>query len=149
MDSTFTFDTTKPFQYQLDGKHLESSSLTLYAPSYKTRTSTNILKQLFFRAAKSFDSSSNTNSKNKADDNETISPEDIILMLYASSVDISQVFDAFEKILLSGHCKIANEIELRQHHLECMDTEDVEKILGRYLSDFLLASWMSKLTNNS
>lgn len=147
MESSFHFTSKTAFKYQQDGQNLESNELLLIAPSYKTRKHTNVLKQLFFRAAKSFGEANK--SKKAGNDDDELKAEDIVLMLNASSIDMNDVYDAFEKVLLSGHCKIEGEIDLRQHHLDTMDIEDVEEILGRYLADFLLASWMSKLTSNS
>jgi NACalpha-BTF3-like transcription factor len=157
MKSEINFELKKTLSFQNAGQNLESNQLVLYAPSYKSRKYTNKLKQLFFRASRSLeDNKKPVKEENKADkqkdeqneEKKDIKSEDILLMLYSSSVDIDDVYDAFEQILLMGHCKIDGQIELKRQHLDAIDSEDVEKMLGVYLLDFLLSYWMNKLTGN-
>jgi hypothetical protein len=146
MKSEITFALSNPIEYSKGGEFYTCHELTLLAPSYNNRKQCQKLKQLFFKivkdnAEKNKDES-DSRKKRDRDDNEdnVLEGSDITTIFFMSDVDIDEVMDIFEKLLISGVCKLDDSITLNNSLMGKMSLGDIEKIFGEYMSNFLVQS---------
>lgn len=133
----------KPFDYtpRNAGDMVQAQFITLKEPSVKQLTACSTLKQAFMRviAAQSANSD-DAEAVNKDKDADTGAMEDnIINALYASDEDISKLFltarELFREVaLVDGEKKVTLPM------LDAMGIEDIEKMTGKYMANFILAS---------
>lgn len=146
----FEFILDTPISHHKSGDTEDCSTLILRAPSYKNRKVTIRLKQGFMRALKSLEGSDNSQAKkNKQDDVNPFTAEAIIAALFMSDVDLNDILDDFETLLIHGCCFIPPETQLAKHHYSQISPDDVTRLLGEYIENFLIPSWMIQLMNKS
>lgn len=148
----------REFEYSLqvnisihkNGEKQFANKIKLLAPSSAQRTNRCIIKQAFMNAGKKSgggDSSGSSQTQTSDDqDIEITNAEQVAGMLY-SNLDyneISRVMEAFIDLLTSG-CGIALEERLTTFHIDQIDSEDLDNMLGEYIVNFLIPSWMKRL----
>lgn len=143
--SEFTFKLIKPLSYH-DGGNSEaiSKELILKAPSNKQRRQTAKLKQGFFRAVGDM-SKNNQNDSNSSDDSGEMGGTQVLTMIMMSKVDLGDYQDVFRELLLNDICFLNENEKLKSHTYENLSGEDSEKLMGEYIANFLLSSWMNNL----
>jgi hypothetical protein len=146
----FEFTLDIPISHHKQGDTEDCSMLILRAPSYKNRKASIKLKQGFMRALKSLEGSGgNQTSKNKQSDENPFTSESIIAALFMSNVDLNDILDDFEQLLLHGCCFIPPEIQFTNFHYRQISPDDITRLLGEYIENFMIPSWMIQLTNKS
>jgi hypothetical protein len=148
--SEFIFQLSTPIYYQEDGDaRVEARELTLKAPSNKQRRESAELKQGFMRTLKAMANDSgdvevDANAKG-ADKKETGSDEILSIMMMSKEVDFVDYQESFRKLLLNDIAWITEKQRLTSPLYDTLSDEDTDRLLGEYLSTFLLSSLMSKL----
>lgn len=147
LKTSFEYELKSPVLYTDNGERVEGSLLVVYAPAFKHRVLSRKLKQIFVRVLKEYqdnlDKKSSSKKSNKSDRNDDSEGDAKawVLLLYSSDIDASEIFDAFEQlILLPGLVKIEDKANLQRSHLEQMVPEDLENLLGEYAENFLSQS---------
>ena len=130
----------KPIKYtpKNSGEEIEAQFIQLNEPSVQHLSACSVLKQAFMRAiAKEADGADDTEEK----PDDKIAMEDLIIRaLYASDVvDINTVFlsakELFKEVgLVDGEKKPTVPM------LNAMSIPDIEKMTGKYMANFILAS---------
>jgi len=144
----FDFKLDTPINYHKGGSEEECKMLLLRAPSYKNRKTTIKLKQNFMRALKSLEGSDADQKKKTKQSNENpFTAEAIIAALFMSDVDLNDILDDFEILLTHGCCFIPPEVQLIGQHYNQISENDLTRLLGEYIENFLVPSWMTQLMN--
>ena len=143
--SEFTFKLIKPLSYH-DGGNSEAiaKELILKAPSNRQRRQTAILKQGFFRALKDLQDSRQDSSE-VSDESGGISGTEVLGVIMMSKVNFADYQDTFRELLLNDIAFLADREKLKSHTYDDMSDEDSEKLMGEYIANFLLSSWMKNL----
>ena len=136
-------DLIKPFKYtpKNAGEETEAQFITLKEPSVKHLAACSTLKQAFMRviteeaAAGGGDAAAGKDP----DVDEGAMEDNIMNALYASGEDIAKLFltakELFREVaLVDGEKKITVPM------LDAMCIEDIEKMVGKYMANFILAS---------
>jgi len=142
----------KPFNYtpKNAGEETEASFITLKEPSVKQLTACSTLKQAFMRviaseATNSGDTAAvDTDADTDADTDTGAMEDNIMNALYASDEDIAKLFltakELFREVaLVDGEKKVTVPM------LDAMCIEDIEKMTGKYMANFILASVLEAL----
>lgn len=138
-DGTVRYDLIKPFPYSNKGETLDAAFIELTAPTAKNLYQCADLKQSFFRAIA--EHGKNEDAENSKEDLGSITPEELIAALYASStVDMKVMLGTAIELFKSGVAMADGEIKLTKPLLDEMSTDDLEGMLGTYMLNFILAS---------
>ncbi len=131
----------KPFNYtpKNSGEETEASFITLKEPSVKNLSACSTLKQAFMRVIAAEAGSDADAAEPSADVDAGAMEDNIMNALYASGEDISKLFltakELFREVaLVDGEKKITVPM------LDSMGIEDIEKMLGKYMANFILVS---------
>lgn len=152
--SQFDFELTTPLKYHKDGDSAEARILVLKAPAKKHRKQSIRIKQGFFQAMQ-YHQANNSSSEKAVEEakkkieagDETITGQEIMMMLYMSDVDIERFDEAFDKLLLSpGICMVDDAVQLTGPILDELSEEDTDRLLGEYLENFFVGSMMNGST---
>jgi len=140
----FDFILNVPIKYALDGNETQAQLLALKAPSNKSRKYAAKLKQGFYKsivALKDTFTESDTSS-NKKEENDKFDGEQVVQMLMmAGVVDFEDYLDNFKKLITNhGICRIDDKMPLNDHLFDEISYDDSERLLGDYLSTFLVSS---------
>lgn len=75
--------------------------------------------------------------------------ESVIQMLYMADANMEKMHDIFKKLLIlqkAGVCKMDGEAELTKVSYDGINASDMDRLLGEYLANFMVPSWMPKDT---
>ena len=111
--------------------------LELTAPSVNNRKRVAKLKQGFMRVINDLPE---TAKKEEKKDNEKVKPEEILTLIQMGSIEYDEYIDIFVNLLTSGVCKIEGEVAMTQLIAEKISFEDMERLMGEYLVNFILVS---------
>ncbi len=139
-----------PFNYAYQGEPTKANFITLTAPSVKTPGRAE-LKQCFLRALNNDTNAAGNTVSIDSDDKkqETPSGGEIIQMICMSRhVELSVFLEYGKKLLTSGVALIDGETKLIKPHIESMDPDELEEMLGGYMANFILASALKKLLDS-
>ena len=149
--SQFDFELTTPIKYQKDGEFHEARVIAVKAPSKKHRKQSIRIKQGFYQAMQ-YHQANNASSEKAVEEarkkleegDETITGQEIMMMLYMSDVDIERFDEAFDKLLLSpGICMVDDAVQLTTPILDELSEEDTDRLLGEYMENFFVGSMMN------
>jgi hypothetical protein len=136
---------SKKIEVHKKGESLFSNKITLIAPSLSNIDKICFLKHTILSAFKKAGSENNDRKQNvTSEDASDISNADqLVSVLYMSieSTDIAHVFSEFRDLLIDG-CGKVEDVVVTNPVLNQLCLEDFEKLLGEYLENFLLPSWM-------
>jgi hypothetical protein len=154
MQKEVIFNLSKPIKYHDGGNpNAEAGSLKMTAPSFRMIKHAMKLKQDMMNAMTS--ASSKVKSSDKADDNSTskgIEPEQVLVMLTLSDLNLGETIDSFKTIALSGCVKINRDdkdVVLTDLLLDQIDSNDFEMMMANYICFFTIASLMDKIRSAS
>lgn len=139
------FNLNKPVKYHKNGNEELSYQLTLYAPAGRHRQELVKLKQGFLKSISSLQGSYNQSNANQSQENQGIGSDEIIMILMMSDVDMNKYFDNFKALLCKNICYVDPNQKLTEYIYDNIDLDDLERLLGEYLSNFLLSSWIQRL----
>ncbi len=145
----YNYDLKARFDYAYKGDVVQANFIMLKAPSVKTPHRAD-LKQCFYRAIDNVNAGTDKPPVDTAEKQEAPSGSDII-QLIAMSKDVElSAFLEFGKVLLSsGVALVDGEIKLTKPLIDMMNPDELEDMLGGYVSNFILASAFRKLDDNS
>lgn len=146
MINTFEFTLTDPLKYGYKGEERLGFLLTLKAPTAKHRDYLIKLKQQFFKALAGL----RNNVKEveaQADDSGELDGSQVMMMLYMSGIDMVEFQNTFRALLLQGLVHI-EDLQVTPHLLDQLGQDEVERLMGEYMSNFLLSSWTGILKKN-
>lgn len=145
MKDELRYELTQTIKYAHKGDQVEASFVTLNAPSSKNMTECAYLKQAFFRALPKDqgDTESATGKEAEID-------ADAVMMIIAMSpdVDLAKVMISSKKLLTSGVALVDGEEKLTVPIADQLSNDDLEKMTGEYLANFILASALQRLNKN-
>lgn len=151
------FQLTSPVTYHKGGQKEETNILFLKAPSNKQKIASRNLKQIFGRVIKGSEQQSTDNkiSSSVGASNEFNNEEDIkeifnggaifFLLLSSKEVNINDCFKELKQLMTTGCAEIDDGINLSLMGYDQINEEDEERLLGEYLSNFLLTSTLKML----
>lgn len=142
---TFTLDT--PIEYATKGNVEHGSFITLKAPTSRQMSECADLKQSFLRALPKDGgvevSSSKSEDKTTLDD---LDGETIMMMISMSQeVQLKTVLLIARELFCSGIAFLDGEIKMTKPLLDSMVPDEFESMVGEYLRNFILASWLEKM----
>lgn len=138
---TFDFTLQTPIEYHDKGEKKESTLLTLSAPNVKARKNAARLKQGIMRAINGIEVKGEIDQKKSKED---IKPNEVLALIQMSNVEYDEYIDTFIKLLGCGICKIEDSIVMTNTIAESIeDFEDIERLMGEYLVNFLIGSLVS------
>lgn len=130
----------KPFLYtpKNSGEETEAQFITLKEPSVKQLTACSTLKQAFVRVIAAEQGKEEV-AHAPTDAEKGAMEDDIINALYASGEDISKLF-LTAKELFRDVALVDGEKKITVPMLDAMCIADIEKMTGKYMANFILAS---------
>lgn len=131
----------KPFKYtpKNSGDETEAQFITLKEPSVKQLAACSTLKQAFVRVVAAEQEKDGGDVDTSSDTDKGRMEDNIINALYASDEDISKLF-LTAKELFRDVSLVDGEKKLTVPMLDLMGIEDIEKMTGKYMANFILAS---------
>lgn len=164
---SFEFKLTEPIKISVNGDFVEADTIVCHSPSAKRKRIASRLRQKFMQAMMSMPEDkrtpeakaaaeakkAETEAKAKAeaealgeayDPGPEMTGEEIVQMLFMSSIDIGLFEDDFEKLILSPGVAKVEDKDLSAVHIEKISSEDYERLIGEYLKNFFISSWMPK-----
>ena len=148
MSDDITVELSKPVKFTPEGsgEQVDGSFVIFREPTAAIRELKicTFLKQQFFIAATSGSDKKDKDEPEYGKDKKDATGKGLIYALYAcQAVDMTKVFEkAKELFKIVG--KIAGAKLLTDHMLNSMHPEDLEKLLGEYMLNFILRSVLSE-----
>ncbi len=146
----FSYTLQHPVGFANNGSKDEITTIILSSPSANQLQASRKLKQHVMRGLMDISNRNKGNSETlddtQADDEDvSIDAKAYIAMLYSSSLDIEEYFNAFKDLLRKGVAKINDtDVKLITDLYDELSPEDAENILGEYIANFLIPSSMLK-----
>jgi hypothetical protein len=136
---------------QKNGEQLYSNKITLKAASAATISKICALKQIVMSAFKKASVDNNAKRVDVADDSDLkmSDSEQLLTVLYmhASADDMVCVMDDFCDLLIAG-CGLVEDVVITNYVLNQFLASDLEMLLGEYIVNFMLPSWMRQAMKN-
>ena len=88
----------------------------------------------------------NKENNDEGTGSDEISGTEIMTIIMMSNVDLVKYQDTFRELLLNGVAFVSDTQKMTQHIYDNMSIEDSEKLMGEYISNFLLLFSMKALT---
>lgn len=144
----FDYKLKRPFDYAKGGEQVPAQKVRLFAPTVKHRRLCARLKQAFFRSCDTEDEPDIKKDGTTAEP-KPLTPQQIIPILAMSHhVELDDVLDtAVELFLKVG--KLDGDENLKPTHFDRMSQDDLEGMLGEYMSRFILASSLTRQNETS
>ncbi len=139
----FDFELTKKFKYSYKGDYVDASFITLKAPCSKDIKNCAPLKQAFYQALRQ--QASTQESREETENAEIDGDAIMMLMNMSNDVDMGKVLLHAKELFSSGVAVVEGETKLTKPLIDLMSIDDFESMTGSYLSNFILASALSKL----
>lgn len=139
---------TKPIDFHKDGAVEQSYEITLKAPSNRIGRQCNQLKQGFMRAIKGLaDASGAVETGVPAEKEEKeMQPDEVVQVLQMSEkVDYADYVDIFKSLITNGIAFVGGDVKVNIPMFDSLTPDDTDKLLGEYLTNFLLISQLRKL----
>jgi len=147
--NSFSFTLKKPVELAKKGDVELVFELEIRAPTGQNRAQLIRLKQGFIKAIHdniathkqgAAPAPANATTDNESDNPfENTTPQEVIGVLYNSNVDLVLIQEEFKKLLMAGGA-FADGVQLTGYHLDRLDFDDFEAILGQYLKVFIAPS---------
>lgn len=135
----------KPIDYAVSGEIAKGTLLILKAPSSRNQKERIRLQQGFFQAITAL--KSDAEAKKDAGSAEIKGAEVLALML-SSSVDMVAFHEDFKRLITSGVCLVEGTEALTAPLYDKLHPDDLDRMLGEYLSAFILSSVLRTLSRS-
>ena len=138
------YELKKSISHPKQGDAVAINKIFLHCPSASNRFYTTKLKQAFMRAIQSMDKGRSDAPQQAPTDaglNE-IDGIQVAALLMMSMVDLNDCYDDLKEILIHGGAFLEPGKPLGLMHFEQLCDDDLELILGEYIANFLIPSWM-------
>lgn len=146
---TITYTLSDSIEYQCEGQNTEGMSLELTAPSVRHRKKAAKLKQGLMRSLGDTQQASNESDVKASVDAikeggntsyEAKAHELLVVLQMSSSVKYEDYLEIFVDLLTEGICKMDGKEPMTKDIINKISFEDIEKILGEYLENFIVGS---------
>ena len=143
----FNFQLKNPIKYSLRGESINGKFIKLRAPTAKEYQYITILKSSLFKAIEYFTNKNTVEDKTgeKDSSDSKMDADAIISAFYVSGIDMNELMKSsialFEQ---KGLAEIEGEVNLKGSHINQMDINDLEKMTGEYIENFILPSVMQE-----
>lgn len=140
--NSFFFTLKKPVELAKKGEVELVFELEIKAPTGQNRAQLIRVKQGFVKAIRDNVSSGKEVAAPAVVVDEPVNPfedatpQQIMGILYNSNVDLVLVQEEFKKLLMAGGA-FADGVQLTGYHLDRLDFDDFEAIMGQYLKVFI------------
>lgn len=146
LKTEYDYELLKKFTYSVKGEQQEAEFVRLIAPSSRHSKECAALKQAFFRAINRSDAEAGAEDVQDVE----ITGQDVITMIaMAKDVDLPDVMEVAKTLFLNGIAVIDGETRLTKPMLENIAQEDLECMLGEYMANFTLASYLARMKEKS
>lgn len=142
--NNFNFKLHKPVEIAKKGDVELVFELDVRAPTGANRAQLIRIKQGFLKAL--MQQTSKTSGKAGAEDaNDSGNPFDnmdggqVMMLFYMSDVDLPALEEEFKKLLSQGGA-FADGVQLTPYHLDKIEFEDFERLMGEYIKVFIAPS---------
>lgn len=146
--SEFEYILSEDLDYQNQMGEKKTDKLIFIAPSNNQRSFFIKLRQsivqAFMAMGAKFQNSNQQESNSKPTDKQ-LERDDILPILYGSDLDLEKFQETFWSMILDKRCYVGekvNNIFITQDLLNDVGNNDKDKILGEYIVNFILPSWM-------
>ena len=138
----FQFDLDTPFNYAYKGDEQAAEFITLKAPTSRNRSTQAKLKQAFFRALPKDESSRDEIKEESSQDSsdELTGAQIMTLIAMSKDVELGEVIIIATEIFTSGVALVEGEEKLTRTLLDLMGYDDLERMTGEYMANFIVAS---------
>lgn len=146
--NSFDFELEEILEYAKGGEMEEAQMITLFAPTSRVMDHCANLKQAFFRAMPE----AKPDQALPDDISDVEIDGDQIMLLITASRDVSlasTLATARELFTSKDIAMVDGEVKLTKPMLEQLSNDELERMLGQYLSNFILASALKKMKNLS
>ena len=144
--SEFDFSLSESIVYH-SGNSAECTcdTLVLKAPSNKDRKRIFKVQQMFLQATKSMMrmSEDHVNTPDPSDANADLDASMIVSVIMMSSVDFGDFADAVCNLLYKN-CYLDDDTKLNETLFDKISLDDAQRLVGEYVANFLLPSWMQQ-----
>lgn len=145
------FTLSKPVEYTTDSGLKKSKELILKPFNIRDHKSITIeLRQMFFRAINGINRQS-VNSNTNDESAEMTASGILIALNMSESINVEDFYNKAEELLCSGVVYVEKNIQLTKGmilEIQENDFQDYEFLIGEYLANFLITSWMKRLGMN-
>jgi len=143
--SDFTYELKEPISYQDETGQKETKTLVLYAPSNKLSKQKSKLRQKVIASFLALGGNSNNQNKSNENEKASLEPEQVLFALAASNQFI-EMKQEFCDLLKNGCASLEGKCNtITDYHLQQIDDEELEEVMGQYIVNFIIASWMKRL----
>lgn len=141
----FNFELEVPIKYAYEGEMVDGTFITLKAPSSKNMLECSVLKQAFFRALPT-DTDSTQNSSDDDGEKADLTGDAIMtLIMMSQNVELATIIATARDLFSSGVALLEGETKVTKPILDDIDPDDLERMIGDYLVNFILASSLKRL----
>jgi len=141
------------FEFVLNNPTTEIKKLVLFSPTNIHRPLTAPMQSMLMKVLRAEGENSKNIEVSDAKGSAELDGESLVTMLMMAKDQDEEFYfrfyDRFEALILSANiCKI-NDLEkkLEKGHLQMMNQDDTDKLMGEYLTHFLLPSVISQTQN--
>jgi len=143
----FLSESINPIEFSYQGDIETTNKLILYAPNYAQRKYAFYLEKVIAKASVEgmrlfADFAKPDNDDKDKNKKEAVKPDGaaMIKAIMFSSYDFSDVLDEFNKLLISGACKLDGKETLKQVVLEKILLAEQKNIFAAYIENFIMPS---------
>jgi len=142
----FIYKLETPVSYHGKGNEEQAYELILKAPSNKQRRECAQLRQGFFKALNDLQSSG---SKEQSEGgSQDIGGKEVLTMILMSGVDYVEYVETFRDLALNDIVWINEQQRVTSPIFDNMSENDTQNMMGEYIANFLIGSWMSGLATS-
>lgn len=132
----------------MGGVETTVTELVLHAPPAKHKKYPIKMRKIFSAAMMSL-ADNRKEQEVKPQEESDLDGESVIQMLYMANADIEKMHDLFKELIcLKGMnvCLMNDSEPLTEFCYDKIDANDIDRLLGDYLANFMVPSWMPKDT---
>jgi len=146
----YTLPEGSEFEYGKAGNLQTCAFITLLPPTSRNMEECAFLKQAFFQAVRDQQDRSggkdddDDDDEKEEDDDSTLSGDTIVGILLVSNVNFNTILIAAKTLFTSGIGRVDGEAKLTCPLIEKLSMDELEEMMGLYMSTFILASALQK-----
>lgn len=142
---SFEYELDVCFEYAYDGEMRDAKTIVLKAPTANNSRFTAKLKQGFFQAMGDLQKTNNAETSDDAGSGGISGDEILSLLMMSKSVDFGKYVDDFKAFMCKGIAMIDGVELFKERLFDNLSEDDLMAIMGLYLENFLIASFLKKI----
>ena len=143
---SFDFTLSKSIEVSSDGEFVSVDEITCHSPSVKHKKPTIRLRQKFMHAIKNSSDGKEGKKPRDGDPKKELTGSDIEAMIFMGGGNDEEFavnfMDTFQNMLLTPGVAYVGKEALRGSDLEKISCEDFERLMGQYIANFFISSWL-------